>query len=84
MWGLIYLLVELYLLCLLVRIVLSWFPNVSGGLESIQRVLIRITEPLLAPIRALLPPVRFGGGALDLSPMIVFFVLILLLGALPR
>jgi len=38
---------------------------------------------VLGPIRALLPPVRIGGMGLDLSPMIVFIGLEILLAWLP-
>jgi len=85
MWILVYYILNIFLVCLLARIVLSWFPPSRGGtLDNIRRVLDRITEPVLAPIRAILPPVRMGGMALDLSPLIVFFVLQILLTILPR
>lgn len=83
MAQLIYIVVQLFLLCLLGRIVLSWFPpSGPGPLESIRQVLFRITEPVLGPIRRLIPPVRMGGMGLDLSPMIVFLVLQILISAL--
>jgi YggT family protein len=85
MSQLIYVVVQLFLLCLLGRIVLSWFPPSGPGLlESIRQVLFRITEPVLGPIRRLLPPVRMGGMGLDLSPMIVFLVLQIIISAIPR
>jgi YggT family protein len=46
-------------------------------------VLFRITEPVLGPIRAIIPPVRLGGMALDLSPLIVFIGIEILLAFLP-
>lgn len=67
---------NLYLLALLARIVLSWFPTSGdGAMGSIQRFLYSITEPLLGPLRSVLPPVRMGSVALDLSPLIVLIVL---------
>lgn len=33
----------------------------------------KLMEPLLRPIRKVLPPLRIGGMALDLSPIVVFF-----------
>ncbi len=33
----------------------------------------KLMEPLLRPIRKVLPPLRIGGAALDLSPIVVFF-----------
>jgi YggT family protein len=65
-------LLNVYLVIVLVRIVLSWFPTSGGGfLESAQRVLIAATEPVLGPLRAVLPPVRLGAVALDLSPIVL-------------
>jgi YggT family protein len=65
-------LLQLYLLILLARIVLSWFPPPQGGfMMSLQRFLYAATEPVLAPLRAVLPPVRMGGMALDLSPTVL-------------
>lgn len=65
-----------YILILLVRIVLSWFPmSDRGAMASIQRFLYAVTEPVLGPLRSILPPVRMGGVALDLSPLIVLVVL---------
>jgi YggT family protein len=39
------------------------------------RFLRQITEPVLAPIRRIVPPVQAGGGYLDLSPMIALLLL---------
>jgi len=83
MWSLIYYLLQLFLLCLLGRAVLSWFPSNGGALDTVRRVLFTVTEPVLAPVRSLLPPVRFGGMGLDLSFMIVFFVILIVMQYLP-
>ena len=56
-----------------VRALLSWVSN--GTRNSLARLLGSFTEPLLAPARRLLP----ATGGLDLSPMIVFIVLMLAL-----
>jgi YggT family protein len=56
---------------ILIDAVLSW---VMPDRERFPRSLTtQITEPLYAPIRALLKPERTGG--LDLSPMVVLFIL---------
>jgi YggT family protein len=74
------LLLELYLLVLFARAILSWFPiNPDGVMATVQRGLYAITEPVLAPLRAVLPPMRMGGMGLDLSPMLVMLVIIVLL-----
>lgn len=70
--------IELYTFAVLGVIVLSWFPLASGGVMStIWRFLRQITDPVLLPLRRLIPPI---GGVLDVSPMIVFIVLALLRG----
>ncbi len=85
MWALVYYAAQLFLLCLLGRIVLSWFPSSGRGpIETIREVLFRVTEPVLGPVRRLLPMVRIGGMGLDLSPLVVFLVIEILLTFLPR
>jgi len=68
-----------YLIILAARAVLSWFP-VRGGtfLASLNALLFELTEPVLRPVRRVIPP----AGMFDVSFMIVFFVLILLQQAL--
>ena len=46
----------------------------ASGSNPITRLLIDITEPLLAPVRRILP--SFGG--LDFSPMVVLLLLVVL------
>ena len=54
---------------LLARVVLSWFnPQLSGW---IGRLLFDLTEPVLLPIRAVLP----RSQALDFSPLVAFLLL---------
>lgn len=61
-------LLQLYVIILVARALLSWFPIHSGSaLLPVVRVLDRLTEPVLAPIRRILPPLRAGGMAIDLS-----------------
>ncbi|MBN1875774.1 MAG: YggT family protein [Anaerolineae bacterium] len=60
---------ELYGMALLVRILFEWIRVPYSS--RVMRFLWDITEPLLAPIRRVLP--TFGG--LDFSPLIVFFLL---------
>ncbi|HEX4978607.1 MAG TPA: YggT family protein [Acidimicrobiales bacterium] len=63
---------QLYTLCLFARIVLSWFPLAPGGaMSSIFGVLYNLTEPVLGPVRQILPSV----GMIDLSPIVVFIVI---------
>ena len=69
-------LIDLYSLVVFVAVILSWIPlDRRNPLVTITRGL---TEPLLAPIRQLLPPM----GGLDLSPMVLLIGLQLLKGIL--
>ena len=73
--GLLCALVTVYLVVLAARAVLSWFPVRSGSaLVTLNRLLADLTEPVLRPFRAIIPPV----GMFDLSFMIVFFLLFIL------
>ena len=65
----------LYLIIVLVRIIMSWVPPTPGTTYAqIFEVFDRLTEPVLGPIRSVLPPVRMGAAALDLSPIVVFLL----------
>ena len=81
--GIVCLAIQLYVVVIFVRIILSWFPLSPGGvMAQVFSVAYKLTEPVLGPIRRALPPVRIGGGGLDLSPIIVLFGSQLLLGIL--
>lgn len=67
-------LLQLYVIILFARALISWFPMHSGSaLLPVVRVLDRLTEPVLAPIRRILPPLRAGGMAIDLSIIVAIF-----------
>lgn len=74
----------LFLLVLFAYSILSWV-TASGNLaydspvRKIQNVLSAICEPVLKPIRRLIPPVRIGGVGLDLSVLILFLVISVIL-----
>ncbi|MCH2664708.1 YggT family protein [bacterium] len=62
----------LYYYVMLARVLMSWFnPN---PYNPIVDAIYRLTEPVLSPIRRVLPSM----GGFDLSPLVVFFVLIYL------
>ena len=73
----------LYLLLILIflRAVASWFPiSPYSRVSNLLYLLHRITEPILTPARRVIPPIRVGNMAVDLSAMIVIFVIFLLIG----
>lgn len=67
-------LLELWLILLIARALLSWFQTGSEGLARVNEVLARLTEPVLKPVRSVIRPVRVGGTYLDLSILVVFLV----------
>jgi YggT family protein len=68
-------LLTVYLVILAGRAVLSWFPIRQGTFfASLNSVLFELTEPVLRPVRRIVPPT----GALDLSFLIVFFAIVIL------
>lgn len=73
-------LAQAYFFVILARILMSWFPiSPDSFAASAFSFLYAITEPVLGPLRRALPPVSMGGMGLDLSPIIVIFVLQLLI-----
>lgn len=52
---------------ILARVILSWVNVSSYQLYQIRDLVFRLTEPILAPVRRLLP----ATGGIDFSPMIV-------------
>jgi YggT family protein len=71
-----FLLIALQLL-ILARVLLSWVD--PSGRGSFSAFIVSTTEPILAPIRRLLPQT----GMFDLSPLIVLLFLGFVLRALP-
>jgi YggT family protein len=70
---------NIYLLILLARAILSFFPVRPGtGLASVNTVLIQLTEPVIAPVRRVVPP----AGMFDLSFLVVFIAIELVHSAL--
>jgi YggT family protein len=78
-------LVLIYLLILVVRMLSSWFRvPPSGPIATLVSFSYQVTEPVLRPLRNLMPPVRMGAVGLDLSATVVFIALTILLSYLPH
>lgn len=61
-------LVSIYVLAIVARAILSWFPVGYGSpVASIADVLSTVTEPVLGPVRRALPSL----GGFDISPIVV-------------
>jgi YggT family protein len=62
---------DVYFWVVFARAVISWVS--ADPYNPIVRFLVVVTEPVLRPIRRLLPPHRTGG--LDLSPLVLMLLL---------
>jgi len=70
--------ISIYFVILLIRIVLSWVPVVPDPIQPLARGVRAATDPLLVPLRGVIPPVQIGAAALDLSPLVIFFAIAIL------
>jgi YggT family protein len=75
---------RVYSIILLARVIVSWIelagwhPPVTGPLRTIFELLFDVTEPVLRPIRRILPP----AGQLDLSVIVAFVIIFVLQSAI--
>jgi YggT family protein len=87
----LYYVLWIYLLFLIARLILSWIQVFSrswhptGVVLVIAEVVFTATDPPLRFLRRYIPTVRLGTVALDLSFMVLFLVILILLDAVvPR
>ena len=82
--ALVSFLLLLFQLLLVARAILDWSvalagPSASGGVRAkLTGAVHAVTEPVLAPVRRVLPPLRLGGVGIDLSFIVVFLAVVLL------
>ena len=67
----IYGLLSIYLILIAARVIFSW-GRVSYG-NRVMRFLVNTTEPLLGPLRRMLPPL----GWIDISPLVATLIILL-------
>jgi YggT family protein len=72
----LYYLLEILLVAILVRVVLTWFPVDQSN--PIIRIIFEVTEPVLAPFRRVIPRI----GMFDLSPIAAMLVIQVILSNL--
>jgi YggT family protein len=76
MIGLITFLLYAFIIVVLVRVAFSWVsPHPTN---AVSRLAVQITEPVLGPVRRLLPPM----SGIDLSPLVVTLGIYFLIAAL--
>lgn len=74
-------LLNAYTYVLLAYVVMSWLtlfgfrPPATGPVRAAIDLLDVVTQPVLRPLRSMMPPVRAGGVGIDLSIVVAFVVL---------
>jgi YggT family protein len=68
-----------YIILIFARILLSWIPRMPYNriLSGVVNFIHEVTDPYLNVFRRILPPVGGGGFALDLSPIVAVFLLLI-------
>jgi YggT family protein len=83
--DILFFLLQLYFYAVLAWVILSWIPTSSQHpLGRVNVFLDRIIYPVILPLRRVIPPLRLGGGMLDLSPIVLLIGLRLLMGVAAR
>jgi YggT family protein len=65
----LYGLLSLFSLLIFIRIIFSW--GMVSYQNRVMRLLVDATEPLLGPLRRIIPPL----GRMDISPIVAFLIL---------
>jgi YggT family protein len=75
-------LVLVYLVLIFIRIIMSWIPRIPYNpvLSAVLKFVSDVTDPYLNLFRRVIPPLRMGPGALDLSPIVATFALLIVGG----
>lgn len=82
--SIVYLVVHVLYIALLGRLVLDWVQMFARGWRPRGVALVAastiysVTDPPMNALRRLVPPLRFGGVALDLGFLILVFVISIL------
>ncbi len=66
-------LLDIYIIIIIIRVIFSWVRPRNP--TNFHRFIYKTTEPVLEPIRKIIPPI---GGAIDISPIIVFLIISIL------
>ena len=87
----LYYLLSIYLVVLIARMVIGWIQvfarswRPTGFILVIAETVYTLTDPPLKFLRRYIPPLRLGTVAMDLSFMVLFIVVLILLQvAVPR
>ncbi len=67
------LVLTIYNILLIVRVFASWVS--ANPYNPIVRIVYVLTEPVLKPVRRIIPPIPLGGAFIDLSPLVLFLII---------
>jgi len=69
----VYYIIQVITIAIFARVILSWFMvnPTSGFLVSVYQVLFQLTEPILGPLRRIIPTI----GMFDISPIVAIIAL---------
>lgn len=72
------------LVLIIAWVLIGWFPTYPSNsfLQTVYDVVGRVVDPIMRPIRSVLPTLNLGGMALDLSPVVAIFLLSIARGLL--
>jgi YggT family protein len=75
--------IQVYALVVIARVILEYVPiSYDHPVARVRSVFRAVTDPLLIPIRSVLPTVRMGGVGIDLSPLVLIIGLNVLVAIL--
>jgi YggT family protein len=68
-----------YMILIFARILMSWFPRIprSAALRPLLDFITQTTDPYLNLFRRVIPPIGTRGVAIDVSPIVAIFVLLI-------
>jgi uncharacterized protein YggT (Ycf19 family) len=72
--------IGIYIWILIITAFMSWLPSTDthGAIATTKRILAGLTEPLLRPLRSILPRPNVGGVGIDLSVLVAVIGLIII------
>lgn len=77
----LYAIIRIYILVLIVRIIIEMVQSFSRQFNPprwfmiLAEPLFMVTDPPVKALRKVIPPLRLGGAALDVSILVLFFIL---------
>ena len=88
--SLIYLVISVFIVLLFVRLIVDWIQffarswSPRGPVLVILEGIYSITDPAVKALRRLIPPLRLGGMAIDLSFVVLLIICYVILSLVQR